>query len=114
MLEAMGRVGNILRSASGEAGAAGEVRAELLADSAEQALWQQVQAMENQAKAALAAADYAAALAALNSLTPAINDFFTAVMVMDDNQELRRNRLALLQIIQQIAAEIGDLSKIVA
>lgn len=114
MLEAVGRVGNILRAARDEAESAGEVQAELLADSAEQVLWAQVQSMEQQAKAALAAADFAAVLAALNRLTPAINEFFTAVMVMDENQALRRNRLALLQKIQQIAAEIGDLSKIVA
>jgi glycyl-tRNA synthetase beta chain len=114
LLEAINRVGNILRSARAEVDAAPEVQAALFADAAEQALWTQVQQLEKVALPALAQADYAAVIAALSRLTPAINDFFTAVMVMDEDVARRRNRLALLLKIQNIAAEIGDFSKIVA
>ena len=51
----------------------------------------------------------------LNSLVPiipAINDFFDTVLVMDENQEIRENRLGLLQQTSNLAAGIADLSKL--
>lgn len=47
------------------------------------------------------------------SLKPAIDAFFDTVMVMDENLDVRNNRLALLANIYKAMLKICDLSKIV-
>ena len=48
---------------------------------------------------ALAGADYAAAVSALSQLREPIDIFFDKVLVMDENDTVRRNRLRLLNKI---------------
>ena len=63
---------------------------------------------------ALAAHDYDAAFAALASLRSPIDRFFDEVMVMDENQALRENRLRLLnEFLSAFArvANIGELAR---
>ena len=43
-------------------------------------------------------------------MVPVINQFFDEVLVMDENQELRENRLGLLQRISALSDGIADLS----
>lgn len=62
--------------------------------------------------AAVAAGDYAGALKALAAIRPQIDEFFVNVMVMADDEQVRANRLALLQKLVSLAAEIGDISKL--
>lgn len=62
--------------------------------------------------AAVAAGDYAGALKALAAIRPQIDEFFVNVMVMADDEQVRANRLALLQKLVNLAAEIGDISKL--
>jgi glycyl-tRNA synthetase len=45
-------------------------------------------------------------------MTPAITRFFDAVLVMAEDQRLRRNRLGLLQRIAALAGGVADLSKL--
>lgn len=47
---------------------------------------------------------------ALTSMEPSVSGFFNEVLVMDDDQEIRRNRLALVQKIAGITNGIADLS----
>jgi glycyl-tRNA synthetase beta subunit len=56
---------------------------------------------------------YTESLDAFASLKPAIDDFFETVMVMDENLDVRKNRLALLANIYKSMLNICDLSKIV-
>ena len=56
---------------------------------------------------------YTESLDAFASLKPAIDDFFETVMVMDENLDVRNNRLALLANIYKAMLKICDLSKIV-
>ncbi len=56
---------------------------------------------------------YTESLDAFASLKPAIDDFFETVMVMDENLDVRKNRLALLANIYKAMLKICDLSKIV-
>jgi Glycyl-tRNA synthetase, beta subunit len=51
-------------------------------------------------------------LSSLLPVIPAINAFFDAVLVMDENQAVRENRLGLLQAVSSLAAGIVDLSKL--
>ncbi|NOR22300.1 MAG: hypothetical protein GQ476_06415, partial [Candidatus Aminicenantes bacterium] len=42
-----------------------------------------------------------------------INKFFDNVMVMTDEERMRRNRLALLQAISKLLIQVADYSQIV-
>ncbi len=50
---------------------------------------------------------------ALSEIKPAIDNFFDEVMVMVEDEDLRRNRLALLKQIGKSYLKLADLSKIV-
>jgi glycyl-tRNA synthetase beta subunit len=49
-------------------------------------------------------------VSALADMEPAISQFFDNVLVMDDDVQVRQNRLALLQKITGLAQGIADLS----
>ncbi len=51
-------------------------------------------------------------VAQIRRLQPAITGFFDNVLVMDDDQAIRKNRLALLQHITAISEGIADLSQL--
>ena len=57
--------------------------------------------------------NYEGALLEIAKLRPAIDRFFNKVMVMVDDDELRANRLALLQTVVREFATIADFSEIV-
>lgn len=52
------------------------------------------------------------ALNYIQSLTPVINNFFDKVLVMDKDENIKRNRLALLQELAQLLKSVADLSKL--
>ncbi|MFH1709462.1 MAG: glycine--tRNA ligase subunit beta, partial [bacterium] len=62
---------------------------------------------------ALTRNDYGTALKELVRMTKPIDDFFVKVMVMDNNEKVRTNRLALLKTLDRMYLEIADFSKIV-
>jgi glycyl-tRNA synthetase beta chain len=57
--------------------------------------------------------DYEGALLEIAKLRPAIDRFFDKVMVMVDDDNLRANRLALLQSVVKEFSTIADFSEIV-
>jgi len=59
------------------------------------------------------ARDYEGALLGIAKLRPAIDKFFDKVMVMVDDDNLRANRLALLQTVVKEFSTIADFSEIV-
>jgi Glycyl-tRNA synthetase, beta subunit len=60
----------------------------------------------------LTKAQFLDALNYLQALTPVINNFFDKVLVMDKDENIKRNRLALLQELAQILKSVADLSKL--
>ena len=60
-----------------------------------------------------AARDYEGALLEIAKLRPAIDKFFDKVMVMVDDENLRANRLALLQTVVKEFSTVADFSEIV-
>jgi glycyl-tRNA synthetase beta chain len=60
-----------------------------------------------------AGCDYEGALLEIAKLRPAIDKFFEKVMVMVDDENLRANRLALLQTVVKEFSTIADFSEIV-
>ena len=55
--------------------------------------------------------DYAKTLELLLNLTAPINHFFDNVLVMDKQEEIKLNRLALLKDIWTLASSIADFFK---
>ena len=60
-----------------------------------------------------AAKQYEPALIEISHLRPAIDAFFDKVMVMVDDEDLRANRLGLLQTLVREFSSIADFSEIV-
>ncbi len=63
-------------------------------------------------EAALAEGDFTASLALLAQARPAVDRFFTEVMVLADDPRLRANRLALLQSLHDLMNQVADLSRL--
>ena len=86
------------------------VDATLLAETAEQQLFVAVEALQAQVSELVTARQYEAALAALSTLSGPIAVFFEAVMVMAEDEKVRCNRLALLQLVRQVFIQVADIS----
>jgi glycyl-tRNA synthetase beta chain len=84
----------------------------LLRVPAEQVLYEAVGKLESVVGGLLAKSDYAGALESMAQLKAAIDGFFDSVLVMDKDEAVRRNRLALLTRIQGLFSRIGDFRKI--
>ncbi|PTM47115.1 glycyl-tRNA synthetase beta chain [Sphingomonas aerolata] len=79
---------------------------------AEAALQSALDSAEPRATAAIAAEDFAAAMAALASLRAPIDAFFDSVIVNDPDPAKRSARLALLERIRAAVHNVADFSKI--
>ena len=110
------RIANILKKSAGadSAGQRGTVSvdASLLTAAAERALHEALEAVAAKVDADLATRRYDAALETLAGLRPAIDAFFTDVMVNDPDPALRSNRLALVARVRSLFAGVADLSRL--
>ncbi len=88
----------------------GEVCAHLLEEPQELELTKQVEEKAKQLVPLLEQTDYSSALSRLAELRPAIDAFFDHVMVMVEQEELRNNRLALLQNLRKLFLKVADIS----
>ena len=66
--------------------------------------------IEPRVRAMLDAGEYTGALARLAGLRDDVDRFFDTVKVMDDDEKLRGNRLALLARIRALFMETADIS----
>ena len=57
--------------------------------------------------------DYAAVLKAAEKVIEPVNTFFDNVMVMDEDENVKHNRLALLDEVRSVVNAVGDLSVLV-
>jgi glycyl-tRNA synthetase beta chain len=60
----------------------------------------------------LTAANYREAIGLFTTLTVPINNFFDNVLVMDKREEIKQNRLSLLNDIWKTASSVADFSRI--
>ena len=60
----------------------------------------------------LDAGDYAPALTRLAGLRDSVDAFFDQVMVMVDDEAVRKNRLALLKQLRDLFLRVADLSRL--
>lgn len=82
----------------------------LLKDSEEIRLYKELASKELEVAPILDTGDYAAALACLTSLKTPVDAFFDKVLVMVDDESVKKNRLALLQRLQSLFIQVADIS----
>ncbi|MDP2560514.1 glycine--tRNA ligase subunit beta [Psychrobium sp. 1_MG-2023] len=102
------RVGNIL--AKTEANIAESVNEALLSEDAEKQLANVVAEVTTQLVPVFAASDYNEALTQLAQLKDPVDAFFDNVMVMCDDEAVKLNRLALLNILRNQFLNVADIS----
>ncbi|MEH6949854.1 glycine--tRNA ligase subunit beta [Nitrobacter sp. NHB1] len=78
----------------------------------EKALAVAIDQVKREASAAVAKEDFAAAMAAMAKLRPAVDAFFDKVKVNDDDPTIRENRLKLLNEIRAATRTVADFSRI--
>lgn len=104
------RIGNILRKSKSVQN--NEIKEELLLIEEERLLFAEVRSISNKLKFLYEQADYTAALRLLAGLSSSIEAFFDNVMVMDDDPDMRSNRLNLLADLKSMFDRVANLALI--
>ena len=108
VLTAFTRANNLAKKAEGS-----EVSDEYLVEDVEKQLWNDVQFAETAIANQVQERMYAEALTVISTLEESISAFFDGVMVMDENENIKNNRQALLVRVSALSNKIADLTKIV-
>ena len=108
-LLAIKRVNNIIPES-----AVPELRTELLIEEHEKMLREKLDSVRYDIMSLLKERKYYETIKLLTSLTEPINNFFDNILVMDKRDEIKQNRLALLNEIWNTVSTIADFSKLSA
>ena len=108
------RVRNILEKAGAAGKGAGSPSAQLFEHEAEKQLCAAVRQAAGKVEEQKRAGRYREALQVIAGLRPAVDRFFDEVLVMAENEEVRRNRLSLLAELLREFTTIADFSEIAA
>ena len=108
MLTAFNRVSTLAQKAT-----LSDVKEDLLKEEAEIKLYHGFKEIKVKVEELLKDKKYSEALDAFASLRPLVDNMFDNVMVMDKDESIKENRLALLKQIYDTMLSICDLSKIV-
>jgi len=106
------RVANILKQAEAKGESFANAEIDELREPAERALHQAVRSASRMADTLFAKGDYTGYLKAFSVLKGPVDSFFDSVMVMVDDQKLRRGRLALLRDLRDAMNRVADISKL--
>ncbi len=107
------RIRNILEKSAGKGDKGqGAVKQELLRDAAELQLYTVVQRIGEEATRLKKEKKYRKALEKISELLPAVDFFFDKVLVMVEDEDLRRNRIALLGTLLKEFSNIADFSEL--
>jgi glycyl-tRNA synthetase beta chain len=104
------RISNILRKAG--TGIPDSYDSALLQEAAEQALASAVAELDKAVSPMFEERDYTEALCRLAALQAPVDRFFDDVMVMTDDEQLRDNRLALLNALHGLFLRVADISRL--
>lgn len=107
-IQAFVRVGNISKKAENNL-----INEALFTLDEEKALYNTYVIVAKDVETALNNKDYKTAIDKMQELTEPINNFFDKVMVMDKDEQIKNNRLALLKNIDRLVKSIADFGKIV-
>ncbi|WP_018247779.1 glycine--tRNA ligase subunit beta [Orenia marismortui] len=89
------------------------VKSELFEDDSEGKLYQDYKLIKEKVDLLVTDRSYIEALKEVATLKGAIDEFFDSVMVMAKNEEVKQNRLGLLNLISDLLSRIADLTKVV-
>ena len=104
-LQTFSRISNISKEAI-----AGKVDEALFAHDSEAKLNTAYNSIKAEVEAMLARREYVKALELLISIKDSVDAFFDSVMIMDENMDIRANRLAMLSNIRTTMESVADLS----
>ena len=107
-IQAFVRVGNISKKAENNV-----INEALFTLDEEKALYNTYVVVAKDVETALNNKDYKTAIDKMQELTAPINNFFDNVMVMDKDEQIKNNRLALLKNIDTLIKSVADFGKIV-
>jgi glycyl-tRNA synthetase beta chain len=105
------RITNILKKTDG---APGPVHKGLLREVSEEGLYSAMAMLKPQVDASFAQGDFTSTLKTLAHLRHNVDAFFTNVMVMAEDEQLRKNRIALLSDLHSMMNQVADISKLAA
>jgi glycyl-tRNA synthetase beta chain len=107
------RIRNILEKSAGKGDKGqGTVKQELLKDAAELQLHTVVQKIGEEATRLKKEKKYRKALEKISELRPAVDVFFDKVLVMVEDEDVRRNRIALLGTLLKEFSTVADFSEL--
>ncbi|MDP1717372.1 MAG: glycine--tRNA ligase subunit beta, partial [Burkholderiales bacterium] len=106
------RVVNILKQAAAKGESFANAEAGMLQETSERGLFDALGKTSQQANVLFRQGDYTGYLKAFAVLKAPVDAFFDSVMVMVDDQKLRRNRLALLADLRREMNQVADISKL--
>ncbi len=106
------RVANLVKKSADEGDLGASFDPALCEKDVELALFQQVATLAETSQAALEGGDYALALSVLGQVRPSVDAFFDGVLVIADDEKVRRNRLALLRQCSGLFAQVADFSRL--
>ena len=86
------------------------INEDMLVIEEERMLFAEIRGISENLKSHYDQSDYSGALTLLAGLSVGIEAFFESVMVMDDNPDIRRNRLSLLSELKSLFDRIANLA----
>ena len=107
LVTAFKRITNITKGFQG----AGRVNPGIFEHEREGELWGSFQAVEEKVNKRINSEEYLDALNLLSRLTGPVDRFFSEVMVMAEDRDVKENRLTMLLTINRFFLQIADLSK---
>ncbi|MFM9970942.1 MAG: glycine--tRNA ligase subunit beta [Burkholderiales bacterium] len=108
------RVANILKQAESKGELVTTTNIDLMSDAAERALFEVLGNTSKLATPLFEAGDFTGYLKAFAVLKAPVDAFFDSVMVMSDDDNTRRNRLALLRGLREEMNRVADIAKLAA
>ena len=109
LIQAATRVANLCKKIEQETA----INTNLFQNPAEGELHRAVTSLNNEMLLATVQFNYAEVLQIACKLVDPVNKFFEDVMVMDNDEQIKNNRLALLAAVKDVTHAVGDLSCIV-
>ena len=106
------RVANILKQAEAKGETFGNAQAADMSDPADRNLFDALKKASGQATPLFKSGDYTGYLQAFAVLKSPVDAFFESVLVMAEDPEVRKNRLALLRDLRDEMNQVADLSKL--
>jgi glycyl-tRNA synthetase beta chain len=103
---------NILRQGRERELAWGNFDEGLIGQEEERALLGEFRAVEPDVEAAISGGDYGRALELLAKMRPTVDKYFDEVMVMCEDEKLRANRLAMMQLLADLFLSFADFTRL--